>query len=228
MHVLTSKCPYCHRDVDSTIENLDRPVICPKCNKPFEIEMPTAVVTSVHQVDEGKADRTRMAIAPQERTLWSAHPVVFRARPIQTLVLILVGTAAVGLMAMSFAGQSLAGYRLDETQMIGPLSLLMWVCVVTLLVIACVIVQWKLMSQFTTLTVTDDRTIYQKGIISRETSEVQHNDVRNIQLDQSFMQRMLNVGSLGISSAGQDELEIVAKDMSAPGTIIDCIRRNQV
>jgi uncharacterized membrane protein YdbT with pleckstrin-like domain len=110
---------------------------------------------------------------------------------------------------------------------IGPASLLTWVSAITLLVIASVVGYWMLMSQFTTLTITDDRTIYQKGVISRETSEVQHDDVRNIQLDQSFMQRLLNVGGIGISSSGQDDLEIVAPRLSNPAQIIDCIRKNQ-
>jgi hypothetical protein len=227
MQVLTTKCPYCHHEVDCTTEQIDGPVTCPSCNKPFEMEMPTAVVTSVHQVDEKTADKNRMAVEPQEHTLVKVHPVVFRARPIATLVVIIVGLAALGLMVMSLAGMSLAGYSLGETMSLGPASLLTWLCAITLLVIACVIGYWMLMSQFTTLTVTDDRTIYQEGIIARETSEVQHDDVRNIQLDQSFMQRLLKVGDVGISSSGQDDLEVIAKRLPNPAQIIDCIRKNQ-
>jgi len=81
-------------------------------------------------------------------------------------------------------------------------SLLTWVCGITFLTIASVIGYWMLLSQFTTLTVTDDLTIYQEGFVSRETSEVQHNDVRNIQLDQSFVQRLLGIGGVSISSSG--------------------------
>ena len=227
MQVLTTKCPYCHHEVDSTIEHLDGPVVCPSCNKPFAMEMPTAVVTTVHQVDEKTVDRNRMAVEPEERTLLKVHPVVFRARPIATLVVIIVGFAALSLMVMSLAGMSLAGYSLGESMMLGPASLFTWLGAITLLVIACVIGYWMLLSQFTTLTVTNDRTIYQEGIISRETSEVQHDDVSNIQLDQSLMQRLLRVGGIGISSSGQDDMEIVAKRLPNPGQIIDYIRKNQ-
>ncbi len=226
MQVLTTNCPYCHQEVDSTIEHLDRPIVCPACNKPFEMEMPTAVVTSVHQVEE-MVNKDRMAVEPQERILVKVHPVVFRARPIAALVIIAVGLAAVSLLVMSLAGMTLAGYSLGETMSLGPASLLTWLCAITLLVIAGVIGYWMLMSQFTTLTVTDDRTIYQEGVISRETSEVQHDDVRNIQLDQSFVQRLLNVGGIGISSSGQDDLEIVATRLSHPEQIIEFIRKNQ-
>ncbi len=169
----------------------------------------------------------RMVVEQEERNLIKVHPVVFRARPIATLVIALVGLAAVVVMIMSVAGMSLAGYALGETMVLGPATLLTWFCAITLLVIAGVIGYWMLLSQFTTLTVTDDRTIYQEGIVSRETSEVQHDDVRNIQLDQSFMQRIVNVGGIGISSSGQDDMEIVAKRLPHPKQIIDRIRENQ-
>ncbi len=227
MQVLTTKCPYCHHEVDSTIEQLDGPVICPSCKKPFEIEMPSAVVTSVHEVDGRKANKDRMTADPAERILVKVHPVVFRARPVAALIVTIVGIAALVLMVMSLAGMSLAGYSLDEMMPLGPASLITWLCAITLLVIACIIGYWLLLSMFTTMTVTNDRTLYQEGIIARTTSEVQHNDVRNLQLDQSFMQRLLRVGGIGISSSGQDDLEIVAKHLPNPEQIIDFIRKNQ-
>jgi len=227
MQVLTTKCPYCQHEVDSTIDHLDGPVACPSCKKPFEIEMPTAVVTSVHDVGEKKANKDRMTTEPDERTLANVHPVVFRARPIATLILGLVFLVAAVAMIMSLTGVAVAGYPLGETMTLGPASLLTWVCAITLLVIAAIVGYWMLLSQFTTLTVTDDRTIYQEGIISRETSEVQHDDVRNIQLDQSFLQRLLKVGDIAISSSGQDDMEVVAKRLPNPARINELIRENQ-
>lgn len=227
MQVFTTPCPYCHHEVDSTIENLDKPVFCPGCKKPFQVEIPTAVVTSIHQVDEKLADTNRTAVEPEELTLVEVHPVVFRARPIAASIVFIAGIAAIGLMIMSLAGVSLAGYSLGETPAIGPASLLTWMCAITVLVIACVIGYWMMRSKFTTLTITDNRTIFQEGVISRQMSEVQHSDVRNLQLVQSFIQRLLNVGGVGISSSGQDELEIVANRLSHPEQIIDCIRKNQ-
>jgi len=227
MQILTSNCPYCRNEVDSTIEHIDGPIICPTCHKPFELEMPTAVVTSVHDVDENTTDRNTLAVEPQERTLVKVHPVVFRARPIATLVVIIVGFSALGILVMGLAEMSLAGYSLGETIAIGPASLLTWICAITLLVIASVISNWMLASRFSTLTVTDNRTLYQKGVISREMSEVQHDDIRSIQLNQSFIQRLLKVGGIGISSSGQDDLEIAATRLSHPEQIIEFIRRNQ-
>lgn len=227
MQVLSTQCPYCSHEVDSTIEHLDGPIVCPECNKPFEMEMPTAVVTSVHQVDEKAAGNQRLASEPDERTLANVHPVIFRARPVATLILGAIFLLAVAAMISSVTGMAVAGYSFGDTMMLGPVSLLTWGCVCVLLVLAGVVGYWMLLSRFTTLTVTDDRTIFQRGIISRETSEVQHDDVRNIQLDQSFAQRLLNVGGVAVSSSGQDDLEVVAKRLPHPERIIQLIRENQ-
>jgi len=227
MQVLTTMCPYCQHEVDSTIEQLDGPVVCPACKKPFEMEMPTAIVTSVHEIDEKDASKKRMATKRDELTLAKVHPVVFRARPIATMILGLVFLIAVAAMVMSVAGMAIAGYSLDETVTLGPASLLTWVCGFTLLGIAGIVGYWMLLSRFTTLTVTDNRTMYQEGIISRERSEVQHDDVRNIQLDQSFVQRLLKIGSVAISSSGQDDMEVVARRLPNPERIIQLIRENQ-
>jgi hypothetical protein len=145
MQVLTANCPYCQHEVDSTIEKLDGPIICPACHKPFEMEIPTAAVTSVHQVDERSIDKDRMAVGSQERVLVKVHPVVFRARPIASLVGIAVSLAALSLLTMSLSGVSLWGYSFSETIQIGPASLLTLLCAITLLVIACTIGYWILL-----------------------------------------------------------------------------------
>lgn len=227
MQVLSTECPYCQHEVDTTIEHLDGPVICPNCEKPFEMEMPTAIVTSVAEVAEDVADDNRIAEGPEERTLAEVHPVVFRAHPLATLTLLIVSCTAVTAIILSLLGTTVAGIGLGETAMIGPASLLTWVCAIALLIVACVIGYWMVVSRFTTLKITDDRTIYRQGFVSRETSEVQHDDVRNIQLDQSFAQRLLMVGGIGISSSGQDELEVVAHGLPHPERIIELIRENQ-
>lgn len=227
MQVLTTKCPHCQSEVDSTIEHLDIPIFCPKCHKPFEMEMPRAVVTSVHEVDQKRTNDERMAEDREERTLAKIHPVVFRARPFLTLLLAFVGLIAIAAMVMSFANMTVAGVALGQTIMLGPASLLTWFCAIVLLVVLGIVGYWMLLSHFTTLTVTDDRTIYQVGLIARQTSQVQHNDVRNIQLHQSFVERLLNIGAIGVSSSGQDDLEVVVKRLPNPKRVIELIHANQ-
>lgn len=66
------------------------------------------------------------------------------------------------------------------------------------------------------ITVTNKRCIWRRGFLSKSTSEVLHDHVRNIQIDQSFLNRVFNVGQVGISSAGQDGVEIQAFAIPRP------------
>ena len=78
---------------------------------------------------------------------------------------------------------------------------------------------WWLDTLGTTLTVTDQRTILRKGLLSKFTTEVFHVDVRNIQLGQTFFQRIFGVGHIGISSAGQAGIEIEVDGIPTPNVI---------
>ena len=87
-------------------------------------------------------------------------------------------------------------------------------CILSLVVVGLVIFFfWWLKCKGTTLTVTSERTRLRKGILSKSVTEVWHQDVRNVQLNQTFFQRIFDVGSLGISSSGQDGLEIKVSGM---------------
>ena len=67
---------------------------------------------------------------------------------------------------------------------------------------------WWIRVLGTKLTVTNEQTTLRTGILSKHTNDVFHSNVRNIQVRQTMMQRIFNVGWIGISSAGQDGLEI--------------------
>jgi uncharacterized membrane protein YdbT with pleckstrin-like domain len=89
---------------------------------------------------------------------------------------------------------------------------------------------WWLQSQGTKLTVTDHRTILRRGILSKHINEVYHSDIRNVQIYQSFLQRIFGVGTISIASAGSGEAEIVVSGMRDPGKvkeILDAGRREK-
>jgi uncharacterized membrane protein YdbT with pleckstrin-like domain len=67
---------------------------------------------------------------------------------------------------------------------------------------------WWINCRAVTLIVTDCRTILRRGIFSRSSSEVLHAHVRNIRIDQTFLERICRVGTLGISSAAQADVEL--------------------
>ena len=82
---------------------------------------------------------------------------------------------------------------------------------------------WYLKCKGTTLTVTNDRTTCRRGILSKSVTEVWHRDIRNVQLDQTFFQRIFDVGTIGISSAGQADLEISVSGIPRPEQVKDLI-----
>ncbi len=90
------------------------------------------------------------------------------------------------------------------------------------LIIACsalgmlLLLSWWLDCLGHRLVVTDRRTIFRKGLLSKFTNEVLHSHVRNIQINQSVFQRLMHVGSIGISSSGQAGIEIFIRGIPNP------------
>lgn len=82
---------------------------------------------------------------------------------------------------------------------------------------------WWFRCHNTTLTVTNKRTSLRTGIISKHTREVRHTDVRFLEMKQGIFQRMMGVGTLCVSSAGQGELEIEVGGIPNPQHVKDTI-----
>ncbi|MCA9078084.1 MAG: PH domain-containing protein [Planctomycetaceae bacterium] len=82
---------------------------------------------------------------------------------------------------------------------------------------------WYLQTRATTLIVTNEQTTLRKGLLSKETNDVFHENVRNIQVKQSFFQRMMGVGYIGISSSGQAGLEIEVNGIPDPDRVKEII-----
>jgi len=80
-------------------------------------------------------------------------------------------------------------------------------------------VWWLIVTRGMALEITNKRTIQRKGLFSRATSEVLHDHVRNIQVEQSFVHRVLGVGNIGISSSGQDGIEVQVRNLPSPKKI---------
>ena len=92
------------------------------------------------------------------------------------------------------------------------------VCILLSLVVIGLIILlvWYLRCYGTRLTITNKRTKLRTGILSKQINEVYHRDVRNVRLSQTFLQRIFDVGSLEISSAGQADVEIAVSGMPSP------------
>ncbi len=105
-----------------------------------------------------------------------------------------------------------------------PLRFLFYVLLIPIVVGAVLLIVWWLRCRTTALTITDKRTTLSQGVFSRHTSEVLHADVTNLQVDQTFFQRLAGTGTIEISSSAQDDIEIILKGISHPQKVADLIR----
>ncbi|MGD9853833.1 MAG: PH domain-containing protein [Planctomycetaceae bacterium] len=94
-------------------------------------------------------------------------------------------------------------------------------CAVGVGVILLVI--WYLQTLATTLTVTNEQTTLRKGLLSKNTNDIFHENVRNIQVKQTFFQRLMGVGYIGISSSGQSGVEIELNGIPDPDRVKELI-----
>ena len=78
---------------------------------------------------------------------------------------------------------------------------------------------WWLHCLSTTLIVTNRRTILRTGILAKNTREVRHEDVRYLEVRQSFFNRIFGVGTIAISSAGQSGLELEISGIDDPQAV---------
>jgi hypothetical protein len=128
----------------------------------------------------------------------------FRSRPVRFGIDVLVmvgGLVGLGWMATRSGGASGWWYLVFVPAAVVPLGIMAW---------------WWCDRYSAALIITTKRTTMQTGIFKRSTSEVVHDNIRNVQVDQTFWQRVWKVGKLGISSSGQDGIEVQVNHLPDP------------
>jgi len=150
---------------------------------------------------------------PEVRVL-RLRPAIARGRPVAFLLVVLgLLLAAAGALYVAIdGGKVLFGdtFWLVVCGLVGVGGL------VTLFV-------WWLGTLSASLEVTNKRTVERRGLFSRATSEVLHDNIRNIKVDQTFMDRICNVGTIGISSSGTEGIEVTMKNLRNPHGVREII-----
>lgn len=86
---------------------------------------------------------------------------------------------------------------------------------------------WLSATLWIKIIISNKRTVRYEGIVRRHTTEVLHDHVRSVDINQSLLQRIFNVGSIGIDSAGQDGIEIEVRDIPSPYRIKEIIDQHR-
>lgn len=82
---------------------------------------------------------------------------------------------------------------------------------------------WHLKNKSLKLVVTDNEVLFEKGLLSKERSEVTISSVRSVKVKQTFFNRIFGTGTVELYTAG-DSPEIVAPGMPDPNKVRELIR----
>ncbi len=227
-----NRCPYCDEVVEADVELVGQLVTCSnqKCGREFKLSVPSGRPTQqggsrtgipTDQADQGASGQA----VSEESQLFIVHPAFIRMRLMKSLGMALIGLAGMVVLIAGFG----AGLGLSALEWLSSLPSWLLMGLGGLLLAASLLTffWWWLVAQFTTVIVTNKRTTYRVGIISRDSSEVQHDDVRNLQMDQNILERILGIGDIAISSSGQDDMEIEIDGIPDPERIAKVIRKYQ-
>jgi len=77
------------------------------------------------------------------------------------------------------------------------------------------------------LTIDKEKTTFKTGVLSKRVVEVKHVDVRNIQIFQGFFQRIFDIGTVSIFSAGTNMAEIVIRGVHEFNQIKDLLNNER-
>ena len=150
-----------------------------------------------------------------EKILYDTSPAMFRNRPFLFLFLIglLIG---VGIILILLRDKSMGANA-------SIILLLLGVGIILILL------SWWLLASNTRLTVTNERVTFKTGILAKNIREIFLSDIRSIQIDQTFQQRLFNTGKVEISSSATADAEISISGIPNPYEVkrlIDEYRRN--
>lgn len=216
--MITLRCDRCDRMLEVGDDQVGAKVQCPHCGDVNIVPRVAAAVTAgtpaaapgaaAEPAAGAKIDRAAaMGLPPDsgpEQRVLKVRPAMFRARPalFSLLMLGLIG-GVIAAAVFAFRSQLAWAYLCGAVAATSLIALLVW----------------RIRKLSVALEITNKRTIESRGLLSRATSEVLHDDIKNLQITQTFWQRVWGVGTIGISSAGQDDVEIVAHDMPRPHEI---------
>lgn len=210
-------CDRCDMEIELDDELAGTKHECLNCGDINRVPSPEDAepIPFVHdeEVDNKRIDKAAKAGFPpdfgQETRVLKVRRCWFRSRVVRFTLTVLIGlTGIVGLIWVPIADKSVWYFALFGPMTIGSIALLTW---------------WWIDRLSASLEVTTKRTIMHRGFFSKSSSEVVHDNIRNIQIDQTFLQRVMKVGRIGISSSGQDGIELQVNHLKDPDYLREVI-----
>lgn len=186
---------------------------CDNCEKSFEVDpeetgdrAPCPFCGDINRVPASETPAAPAATGGDgtEHELCVVRPAMFRAHPFRYLLLVALVIGGLVVTFWSLPETGLPDWLRWPGLVAAALGLLWWVY------------WWVSSTRWIRVTISNKRTIRYEGIIRRHSTEVLHDHVRSVDIQQNFLQRLLKVGYIGIDSAGQDGIEIEIRDIPGP------------
>ena len=225
--MIAFRCQHCKRPLEVDDDLAGKQAACPHCRQISDvptqsvradgvpIARPAGGVVDVGHAGDEEDRAAAMGLPPDsgpEEHVVTVHPAVLRARPMQGLAMLVLTLG--GLAGVAYA------------HFVG----LQWLLVIAAMASAAGACWWAweaLHARRVVLIISTKRTTERRGWLRRTTKEILHDKVQDIQITQSFPQRVLGVGSIGISNAGEAGVEIQVDHIPNPRrirSIIDAYR----
>lgn len=205
-------CDKCERELAFDDSQAGEKVECPHCgdvNRLPAAPKPAAKANGNRSAVQDRA--TAQGLPPDsgpEVRVTVIRPSLIRSKPIVSALL------ALGPVALSIT--LLFVVSADRR----PMWLMVWPPIAGWVVLGV----WAIFVRLSAcLIISNKRTVLRHGMLSRSTSEVLHDHVRNIEIDQSLTNRLCRVGTIGISSSGQDGIEVQIGRMPNPRRLREII-----
>lgn len=107
-----------------------------------------------------------------------------------------------------------------------PLGFILTLILVPVGIGILIFLWWHLQNKSSKLTVTNQSVLFEKGLFSKERSEVDIDGIRTVKVLQTFSNRIFGTGTIELYTSG-DNPEIVAKGMPDPNRVRELIKANQ-
>ncbi len=215
--VITIRCDRCEKRLTFDDSFAGEKVECPHCGDVNRLPTPDAQGDIGAPGSRGPAapaaDRASAAGLPPddgpEVRVLLVRPSLLRSKPIVSAILAILPLGVSILLYATLPADARApGWLLTAIPAAGWTTLGVWALLVRL---------------SSSLEITNKRTVLREGFLSRSSSEVLHDHVRNIEVSQSFADRCLRVGRMGISSSGQDGIEVEMSRVPNPRRVREII-----
>ena len=200
-------CDKCDMEIELEDELAGTKYECLNCGDINRVPSPEGEISLEEEPGEPKRiDKAAKAgfppdFGPEVRVI-KVRRCWFRSRVIRFSLAVLIGLlSVVGLIWVPVADKSIWWVALFAPLLLWSIGLLAW---------------WWIDRLSASLEITTKRTVMLRGFFSKSSSEVVHDNIRNIQIDQTFMQRVMKVGRIGISSSGQDGIELQVNHLKDP------------